>query len=927
MLQRIEAVNKSKTEIILNLSTSETGLIDSTESLVQRDGQQRLQRIIERQLLQINELASKSAHHPSRRRQSDLSYSRPHNAILIEGGRGSGKTTFLLNCLDALDRADENFASVSKRVKVLPILDPTLIETKQNIIVVILSMIDEAVLHCSDDDGALESARSDLAEGLSLLDGIGQASAYGAEWEDASWVMSRGLDKARKGHSFERRLNIYLEKALALLNVDAFVLAFDDVDTNFTHGFTILETIRKYLTSPRLILMLSGDLELYGRLLRRNIYRTFGERVLRHDINILEKDKRDVAGAILELEEQFLLKVLPPQNRIAMLPLGGLIERYDIQLEDTESGGKTATRESVAGWASTRISEQLLEDPKTRGVHRFFDFVSMEHMRMVIGYLRALQVGNGGERSFNVEVDSRKAVLTVFEARLRANGLPPDMIDRGSFDYTLRTAFEWFSRQDDAPELLQFGIPADRNKAVGLHCLGLALASFLQNNPGASLRALFALGLPLAMMRRPDLSDKGIRSSIAGFLWSQSAPTASELAARLGAIDRSAQDVAKASASSFGSVGVVNKLTREELLKRLYGMTKAPAQFTVGQLASSHKDKQKQRWISSLIEAGAGELEFAHGVTWFSIDELTGDDRIGPFAGYLSLAVVRRFTSRGEVNRALSALSLFAAITQMINEPDGEIPNSYIFSSIVPALRSGNAPAGKSDQSIESDESTEADSGEQDNKTDENNKDYVAFCQKMNDWRSFCRSIQVGSGVSPTTIGQISLRLHDDLLALDEKVPSTWKAGEILHRQITNILHVIVSLTGEHIGRKESPKSSDKPLIDILSPSRETTLHPLAIMLLSCPLAWAFLEPNDSGQAHSNANRLHRNVRETLESWEKQRATEKPSSEGGSFRFDAAWLDPPRVTVEVKSKQSRSDGTSVAVKGFFDLLNVIPRYV
>ncbi|KAB7632962.1 hypothetical protein [Stenotrophomonas rhizophila] len=920
-------MKESKKEIVLNLSRSDTGLVNNAESLVQRDGQQRLQRIIERQLLQIEEIASKSSLIQASRTGSELSYSRPHNAILIEGGRGSGKTTFLLNCLDALDRASGDFAAVGKKLKVLPILDPTLIETKQNIIVVILSMIDEAVLHCADEDAALENARQDLAEGLSLLDGIGQASAYGAEWEDASWVMSRGLEKARKGHSFERKLNIYLEKALALLKVDAFVLAFDDVDTNFSHGFTILETIRKYLTSPRLILMLSGDLELYGRLLRRNIYRTFGERVLRHDISILEKSKQDVAGTILELEEQYLLKVLPPQNRIAMLPLGGLIERYDIQLDDAEPDGKGRGREPVAQWASIRIREQLLETSTERGVHPFFDFVSMEHMRMVIGYLRALQVGPGSASKFNVEVDSRKAVLTVFEARLRANGLPPDIIDRGSFDYTLRTAFEWFSRQDDAPELLQFSIPADRNKAVGLHCLGLALASFLSNSPGSSLRALFALGLPLAMMRRPDLSERTIRASITGYLWSQSAPSTPELAARLGAIDRLPQDVAKASASSFGSVGVVNKLTREELLKRLYGLPKAMSQPTVAALAAALKEKQKQRWITALIDAGGSNLEFAHGVTWFSIDELTGDDRIGGFGGYLSLAVVRRFTQRGEVNRTLSALSLFAAIAQMILDPDGDIPDAYTFSSIVPALRNTNAQIGKNDQTPDVEDSTESDNLEHDTSISAQDDDFNVFCAKMNAWRTFSQIISDGAGMSPATIGKISLRLHDDLLALDEKVPSTWKTGEILHRQITNILHVVVSLTSEHMGRKESPKSSDKPLIDILSPSRGTSLHPMAVILLSCPLVWAYLEPSEFGQPNANAHRLHRNVREILELWQKSRPTEAKSSETSSVRFDSAWMDPPRIKVLARSKQSKAAGTTVEINGFYDLLNVVPRYV
>ncbi|MFN7040212.1 MAG: hypothetical protein ACK4OH_03445 [Acidovorax temperans] len=913
-------MTEGKKTIVLNLSKSETGLVNDAESLVQRDGQQRLQRVIERQLNQIRELGTKGPDKPPSSPNFELSYSRPHNAILIEGGRGSGKTTFLLNALDNLNKAKGDFAKIGGRVKVLPILDPTLIETKQNIIVVILSMIETAVASCADD-ASLGEARQNLAEGLSLLDGIGQASAYGAEWEDASWVMSRGLDKARKGHSFERKLNIYLEKALGLMDADAFVLAFDDVDTNFSQGFTILETIRKYLTSPRLILMLSGDLELYGRLLRRNIYRTFGERVLRHDIDILEKSRPDVAGTVLELEEQYLLKILPPQNRIVMLPLGGLVERYNIVLEDATHTVEGVRAEPIAHWASARIRDQLLEGPESKGTHPFFDFVSMEHMRMVIGYLRALQVGPGSFPKFNVEVDSRKAVLTVFEARLRANSLPPDIIDRGNFDYTLRVAFEWFSRQDDAPELLRFGIPSDRNKAVGLHCLALALANFLRNSPGASLRAMFALGLPLAMMRRPNLADRQIRASITAFLWNQSAPSSLEVAARLGAIDRLAQDVAKASASSFGTVGVVSKAPRDELVRRLYNVAKAPASLTVAALSAALKDKPKQRWLSALIEAGAGPADFAHGVTWFSIEELTGDDRLGSFGGYLNLIVNRRFTQRGEVNRAVSALSLFAAIAQMLLEPEGDMPRSYVFPSIVPALRQKNAPMGKADATLDEDDALDGDSAEDESAAaHEATDEFGVFQAKMTAWREFAQQVKE-AGLSPETIGQISLRLHDDLMALDEKVPAAWKTGEILHRQITNVLHVVVSLTSDHVGRKESPKTSDKPLIDLLSEKRSIRLHPLAVILLSCPLVWAYLDPGEAGQTNANAARLHRNAAASLTLWQSKQADTSPK------RFDPTWLDAPRVSVLAKAKQSKAKDLRVDVNGFYDLLNVVPRYV
>lgn len=178
----------------------------------------------------------------------------------------------------------------------LPPVDPTLIETKEHIIIVIISLIDAALddpaNNSEADRTAVNEARRKMAEGLGLLDGIGKSKPYGDEWEDPEWIMSRGLRKARNGRSFEIKLQVYIFEALKVLNKKAFVLAFDDVDTNFQHGRTILETMRKYLTSPQLVLLISGDLDLYGRLVRRNIYDTFGKNVMEYDSDVIGQEKR-----------------------------------------------------------------------------------------------------------------------------------------------------------------------------------------------------------------------------------------------------------------------------------------------------------------------------------------------------------------------------------------------------------------------------------------------------------------------------------------------------------------------------------------------------------------------------------------------------------------------------------------------------------
>lgn len=894
---------------IIDLSKSELERLKTPTDILQKDAFTRLTDLIDKQLSAIP--TEPFADY----KDTALSYPRPHNAVLIEGGRGSGKTTFLLTALQRLaSPKDRDIGSIAKKLHVLPMIDPTLIETKENVIIVILSMIETAIAHARVNVDTLSESRHALAEGLGLLDGIGANAVYGSEWEDASWVMSRGLNKAVKGRLFERKLGAYIENALEALNKEAFVLAFDDVDTNFSLGHTILETIRKYLTSPRLVLLVSGDLDLYGRLLRRGIYETFGDKVLENDPGIIREDKRNIANAVLELEEQYLLKVVPPQNRVSMLALGGIIQGKHGRVKISLNNGDHV--EDVKDWASTKIRQQLLEDRSTRH-HPFFDFVAMEHLRLVLSYLRALAVDD--------KQQSRKAVLTVFEARLRTMRVPTDLIDKGSFDYTLRETFSWVIRQEDAPDLLRFGVPADRTKAIVVHCLGLCLAQGLETRHGAVLQALFSLGLPVTMMRRPELADEKNREAVYGFLWAQASPTLPELAARIGSIARFEQKIGRVSASSFGSVGLANRFQRDSLLQRMYGGKNVEAKKTVGELADTDGISEvTKRWLAKIVAADdGGKLQPRNGVAWFSIEDLC-KSRCAEFGDVLSLIVYDRFSARGETFWSVSAFSLFAVIGSLLMSSDIGDLAAYSVSSTVPAF--GTAVSSE-DVDIPDDDDPpvpktgnaadgESDSADQKAAFDD-------FYRNLKAWHTFARQDIEAGGISPAMLGSIAVRIHDDLMGLDKNVTSVWKSGEILHRQITTILHGMLVLTSPMPGRKESPRDTDRPFVEALGQAAaKNNLHSFVVILLSCPLVWAFLNPNEEFKRSGNSTvYLNDAVKEALDAWNVSRVGENRDSSPSDF---TSWLVPPKIRINfgVKAVAKRS----VEVEGFYEVLNVVPRY-
>lgn len=63
--------------------------------------------------------------------------------------------------------------------------------------------------------------------------------------------------------------NRFVEQSLELIKKKAFLICFDDIDTDFTKGWPILEILRKYL-QPKIITILSGHVELYSAIVRKS---------------------------------------------------------------------------------------------------------------------------------------------------------------------------------------------------------------------------------------------------------------------------------------------------------------------------------------------------------------------------------------------------------------------------------------------------------------------------------------------------------------------------------------------------------------------------------------------------------------------------------------------------------------------------------
>ena len=108
------------------------------------------------------------------------------------------------------------------------------------------------------------------------------------------------------------------------LDKKCIVIPFDDIDTDFQKGFEILEVIRKFLTTPQIITVITGDLELYSKLVRKSKWVFFDKDFLEKEISYSKHSKEEFSEMIDQLENQYLMKILKPENRILL----GTIKEY-----------------------------------------------------------------------------------------------------------------------------------------------------------------------------------------------------------------------------------------------------------------------------------------------------------------------------------------------------------------------------------------------------------------------------------------------------------------------------------------------------------------------------------------------------------------------------------------------------------------------
>lgn len=275
--------------------------LDSGESAVLKDPDTLLPRKIYEQLAKFIEKAVKAVDDVPKNSES-FNETRSHKAISIDGERGTGKTSVLVNLRSYLESHHKEFAG---DIHILEPIDPTLLEDGESLF---LHIIVAAVLQDKD----IKAAQCRDINKSRVFTHKLEELAHGLESVDLQ-QSQRGMDKIRSLYGSKHLANCveaFLKSALDLIGKRILILPIDDVDTSLNRAFENLEILRRYLTSPYVLPIVSGDRDLYDEV----CWRDFHGR-LNKDSSYNRKKSYDIAK---ELAIEYQRKILPLPRRLSM---------------------------------------------------------------------------------------------------------------------------------------------------------------------------------------------------------------------------------------------------------------------------------------------------------------------------------------------------------------------------------------------------------------------------------------------------------------------------------------------------------------------------------------------------------------------------------------------------------------------------------
>lgn len=436
----------------------------------------------------------------------------------IDGSRGAGKSTFLSSVKQALDSDDE----IRGRIVFFDVIDPSRIEDGEIPLLVILQAlrkhVDSAIKgnRRLDDDSLRDEWRQafrGVAGGLSLF----AKDFHPLNDLDPEIFLDWGLERASDSIKLREGLHRLFDLACRILGVKALILGFDDADTDSTLAVPLLECIRKYLDTPRVMVLVTGDLELYSLLMRQR----FGKTVAGKPEAALDLQRHSAQGdrsaqylrMIDHLEEQYLLKLFPIRRRMHLQPLWNVMLRDKCQVTHRDWGARSfSVKEMVEALVKHGLRVKTQSD-----VALYAEFLLKQPLRSVLQVMESCAPHLGNLMSKDLDSLDWSPELTHELSRslqalaltsLYKHSVDTDAIGAGELPALTQAVFD-LSLQEGDLDTAPYLRPV--SGALSIKACFAALAAevpnFCAEKPGTALRYLLRGpgSVSLYSLAKPDL--------------------------------------------------------------------------------------------------------------------------------------------------------------------------------------------------------------------------------------------------------------------------------------------------------------------------------------------------------------------------------------------------------------------------------------
>ena len=377
-------------DIILNLTTNEYLDSFTNEELWQQAAQKKLVEMLKK----TSDEAKAYERNRFDNKCKNTIYA-AHNAICISGERGAGKTVFLRNVENFWKKSLDN--KEIDDIFFLEIIDPTLLCNHDEFANVIVAQLYNAVEKRLQSSCTDQCQRNDFYSSLQEL-----ANALGKTKEFNDYT---GIDKILKyssGVQIQHRFHDFVEKCIEILHCKAIAIPIDDVDMALDKAFEVLDDVRRLLSCPYIITIISGSLHLYSHMMHVHFQK------LAAPIGFIDNDTlkhgRETAQS---LAEAYLTKVFPNHQRLPLLPIDDLLPKL-------------------------KIIEKAPDNSKT-----FF-----EYEKVLQGYFYYLCNGEAGSTKWPKPQNAREVTQLI-------RSLPPSIFEQKSDEYLWSTFQSWAEQKQD----------------------------------------------------------------------------------------------------------------------------------------------------------------------------------------------------------------------------------------------------------------------------------------------------------------------------------------------------------------------------------------------------------------------------------------------------------------------------------------------